>query len=477
MPGISIADGATPSQVMGVDATSRAGRATLYDAAGNILLPTRGANSPTAPAFLPVGGLVERSWRGLRMDLVGNARVGFDQLHMHDDVEGATINTQVWTQSNTTFAQAQAATTGIQFNSASGLAANSSSILTTQRQFFKSPAAPLRVRYRARVVPQTNAVAELGFGAPTTNTAQIANGACWRYTSGGTVVPVLYWNSSDVQQGTDISGLLLSANYYTWEIILENHAATFFCINANTGQIISEQILYIPITQPRLLAVTHIPAFVRLYITASAAPSAPFIFLSDAIVTAFDLATNKPWQHTMASIGHEGPNNPTTFASTATWTNSAEPTSATLSNTAAGYATLGGKFQFAAVAGAVTDYLLFGFTVPAPYSLYVTGVHISVWNTVVAVAVTPTLLTWALAGNLASVNLSTGAGRMVPCGAQSLPIGLVAGGNVADIEMPLEVPLRTEPGRVLGLVLRMPVGTATATQVIAGSAAIRGYFE
>jgi len=49
----------------------------------------------------------------------------------------------------------------------------------------------------------------------------------------------------------------------------------------------------------------------------------------------------------------------------ANYANSAAPASATLSNTAAGYTTLGGQFQFAAVAGAETDYALFAYTVPA----------------------------------------------------------------------------------------------------------------
>lgn len=57
--------------------------------------------------------------------------------------------------------------------------------------------------------------------------------------------------------------------------------------------------------------------------------------------------------------------NPFTGAQLENHTNSTAPTSATLSNTAAGYTTLGGRFQFAAVAGAATDYALFGFQVPA----------------------------------------------------------------------------------------------------------------
>ena len=43
--------------------------------------------------------------------------------------------------------------------------------------------------------------------------------------------------------------------------------------------------------------------------------------------------------------------------------------------------------------------------------------------------------------------------------------------------MNFEVPLRTDPGRLMHVIVRVPVGTATASQVISGSVTIRGYFE
>ena len=70
---------------------------------------------------------------------------------------------------------------------------------------------------------------------------------------------------------------------------------------------------------------------------------------------------SKPWKEQMAESGYGAPYLPVTQVQAAQWANSAAPASAALSNTAAGYATLGGLFQFAAVAGAATDYALFGF--------------------------------------------------------------------------------------------------------------------
>lgn len=88
--------------------------------------------------------------------------------------------------------------------------------------------------------------------------------------------------------------------------------------------------------------------------------------------------------------------NPFTGAQLENHVNSTAPTSATLSNTAAGYATLGGRFQFAAVAGAATDYALFAIAVPTGSKFLCEGIHIELYNTVVAVATTPTIFEWSM---------------------------------------------------------------------------------
>jgi hypothetical protein len=157
--------------------------------------------------------------------------------------------------------------------------------------------------------------------------------------------------------------------------------------------------------------------------------------------------------------------------------NSTTPANATLSNTAAGYATLGGLFSFAAVAGAVTDYALFAFTVPVGYTFNCTGIDITTYNTGAAGATTPTLLQWAVASNSSAVSLATTTLNRVALGAQSLPVGIVIGGNVPDMSRKFTTPLVTNGGRMFHVILRMPVGTATASQVIQGAVNINGYFE
>lgn len=120
---------------------------------------------------------------------------------------------------------------------------------------------------------------------------------------------------------------------------------------------------------------------------------------------------------------------------TANSVNSTVPATATLSNTAAGYTTLGGQFVFAAVAGAETDYALFAFlnTVPTTgitgRNLTIRGIWIDTWNQVVAVATTPTVFQWYAAVGSTAVSLATvdGAATRLPkriyIGSQSLVVG------------------------------------------------------
>jgi hypothetical protein len=297
----------------------------------------------------------------------------------------------------------------------------------------------------------------------------------WRYTSGGTVVPVLVYNGADVVQGTDVSGLLNAANYYTFEIVVTDQQATFNIYS--TGLLIASQTLNVPVTQPFTWGVTHLPVAVRLY-TTGATSSAAYVYLRDVLVQGFDLAGNEPWTHQLAGTGLGGEVNPTTFGQTANFANSAAASNATLSNTAAGYATLGGLYSFVAVGSAATDFALFSMAIPAPYSHFLTGLHITALNTGAIVAATPTVMQWGAYVNSPGVSLASGAPLMrVAVGQQSFPVGAVIGATANDLDVVFDVPLRTDAGRFAGVILRMPVATATASQVIQGSVLMKGYFE
>ena len=71
----------------------------------------------------------------------------------------------------------------------------------------------------------------------------------------------------------------------------------------------------------------------------------------------------------------------------------------------------------------------------------------------------------------------TCAPRRIPIGTQYLPVGAVIGQNCTPIDINFDVPLVVEPSKYFHLILKMVVGTATASQIIRGTCFVNGYFE
>lgn len=163
--------------------------------------------------------------------------------------------------------------------------------------------------------------------------------------------------------------------------------------------------------------------------------------------------------------------------------NSTSPSSATLANATAGYATLGGRWQFAAVGGAATDYALFAYAVPATHRLWISGVDIYTINTGAAVATSAHIFDWSLGINGTAIDLGTTdsgatyATRRITLGMQGLLSGAAIGAAAEPIKAKFDQPLAVEPSRYVHIILQMPVATATGSQVIRGNCNVRGWFE
>ena len=229
------------------------------------------------------------------------------------------------------------------------------------------------------------------------------------------------------------------------------------------------------------------PFTVRHAIFGGAASAVMNCKIAKYTVTNGGFATNRLWPTAMVGMGNSSVQSYT--AGLANYANSAAPTSASLANTTAGYTTLGGQWQFAAVAGAETDYALFAFQVPAATvsatgrNLIIRGVWIETFNMGAAVATTPTLLQWSLGVGSTAVSLATAdaaatrARAVVPLGVQSLPVGAAIGAAANRIDINLDAPVVAEPSTFVHIILKMPVGTATASQIVRGVVGINGYFE
>ena len=478
----------TGTYALGVDSHGSL-QANLFDGSGYVMTGAAGANLPAnGGSGLIVGGTNDGAFRPARFDRMGNIRAGFDTLLFRDSAEtGAVSGTPIapnlnqWTTAVSTFAVGLPTTNGNQLTSTTS---GAYAIATSLRQFQKLQKGPLYYRRRGRNVVYSGSVSEFGFGAPTTVTAVVPNGAFWRYGSDGTIRPVLSFTNAETV-GADISAAITTAggnsNYYIFEVIVGDNSVQYVCQNGSTGQSINEQTLYVGNGATKVWGVSRLPIFERVY-NATAPATGPTVYFSDVYVCGMDIFNNKPWQHQIAASTQGGPEvYPGAFVAAnsqnANYSNSAAPASATLSNTAAGYTTLGGQWQFAAVAGAETDYALFAFTVPTGFTFMATGIHISSINTGAAVATTATILQWSVANNSSAVSLATAGLTRSTVGMQGFQVAAAIGATTNELDTIFDTPLRTDGGRIMHVILKMPVGTATASQVVRGVCSIRGYFE
>jgi hypothetical protein len=464
-----IQDGSATAGNLAVETASKAARNILYSAAGQPITRkhNQARDEANDEAFI-IGGYNDGNYRHIRTDRTGGQAVALHNPLLFEAFEGGNFQSARWTNIATTMAATQTAAAGLLFNSGSITTVNTGYLLKSLASFIKAQRAPLHFKARARFAHVVNSVMEIGFGDATTFNGANTNGAYWQVTSGGNIQPVLTYN------GVDITGVAVSvlnpANFYTWDVLIDDDEAIFMVQDTSSGLILAERSIKLPVTQAKLFGATHLFAIARLYNTAAAPATAPQMVLSTVDVMMLDALLNRPFGHVLADNGLSADANPLTAAAMANWANSAAAASATLSNTAAGYSFPHGRFQFAAVAGAETDYALFGFQVPSPYKLAVSGGQIDTFNSGAAVATTGHVLDWWMASDLSAVSLATAALSRVPLGIQSFAVGDPVGKAAQQLNFDFRGnPRITNPGRFVVIALRMPVGTATASQIIRGS--------
>jgi hypothetical protein len=351
----------------------------------------------------------------IRTDRKGNLLSGNYVPELIDAFEGATMNVQRWTSTSTTFVPAQSTVGGYNFNNTNLLTANAVSILQSQRLFYKYPRVPLQAKLRVRANISTNSNADFGWGIPTTTTMLVPNGCCVRIINGLWYAALTFNN---VESGTPTqlirkdNGQQFSTNntdaeFYVVDLIVDDDNLVVTVQDTLTGSLIASADVPVPISSLAMWGATSLPFYSRVW-NSSVAPSvAPILTLGYLQILSTDWGLNPDMSQVASSLGLSSGRNPYSGVQLENHTNSTAPTSATLSNTAAGYTTLGGRFQFAAVAGAATDFALFGFQVPVGSRFICEGTHIETYNTGAAVATTATVLEWSMGFNSSAVSLAT----------------------------------------------------------------------
>lgn len=477
--------------------SSTAGKANVDS---NFNLNTVTPQTESQAGFVQVSSEVDagavtgsRTVRAVEVSADFRTRVGSDTPMLNLSFEGTIIAQAIIQQNLTTMTAAQASGF-LTLNSSNATASGNAANIRSYRTFPLFGSFPIYADFWLREgnPTATNAISEWGYGYAS-GVAAPTDGLFFRRLSGGQLRAIMNFAGSETAVDittTNIPSRDGSGGYDATEcnhylVVSHNDEAEFWINDILVARIPC------PSSQGSPTSSSSQPVFARVYNSgvASAGRRVELGFLG---VTCGDANLGgKLWSATMAGMGFGSVQNPPGVASgsTANWANSAAPASATLSNTAAGYTTLGGQWQAAAVVGAETDYALFGYQVPTGSStlpgktLYITGLRIGETFIQGAAVATATVLVWGIAVGSTAVSLATADGaaavgpRRKMCGAQSFAAAAAVGAISAGFERQFETPLVAPPGTFVHIILKMPQGAATASLVFRGSVDINGHFE
>ena len=312
------------------------------------------------------------------------------------------------------------------------------------------------------------------------------DGAYFRWNSGG-LFGVVNTNGVEVTTSafTAFNSIFAIGTFYRMVVTLANGVAQFW-IN---------DVLYASISKPIASGSTKLsntlPWGVRHH-NIGVPGSVVQLKVGYYNISVSDYATNRLWASSQSGMGLSAIQGASgqVQGQTANYVNSTVPATVALSNTAANYATLGGQFLFAAPLGAETDYAVFAYLNPVPTTnisgrnLVIRGVWVDSFNTGAIVATTPTVLQWAVSAGATAVSLATAeaanakAPRRIALGTQAFPVGAAIGADSGKrIVVNFDAPLVVEPGCYAHIIVKIPIGTATASQVIRGVVGFNAYWE
>lgn len=408
----------------------------------------------------------------------GAQYVSSDNMVFWEQVDGNFVNTNTWNQftSGMTIVQAGGF---ISLNAGAAKTASAYAILSAIKNIPLYGTLPIKISFNCFIplVPQANLTMEMGIGSVATNAAP-TDGVFFRWANSGAFQAVM--NNSGVETVLAITPTPSISEVELFEIVLVEDQCLFY-----VGDTLSATV-QVPAGQAFPTGSGRLPIFFRVYNSGSAPANAPNLQVGQVVVVQQDMLQNKPWNNTLLSMGRGAYQSPVSgFGTTANITNSSAPSSITLSNTTPGNAStvLEGRYQFAMVVGAVTDYAVFAFQVPAGYQLVIPAVRITAINTGAANGATATILEWSLGVNSSAASLATADGtgtwapRRIALGMQGFLASAGIGQAAVDINSTV-VDIIVDSGRFLHVILQIPVGAATASQVIRGCVAFPGaYFE
>lgn len=481
---MAIIEGGTSNQLQEVDPISLASRNTLYDKSGNRISKKQREAIPATQEALLIAGKNDDIATILRTDRKGNLLTGNYIPELIENFEGSIINTNKWLYQNLTIAATQATLTGIIMNTSAVTTASSYSIITSKKYFSKLPKVPLQFKSRLRANCFTNSVIDFGFGIATTTTLITPNGVSVRVVNGlwsvaltSNSLELTTANINDYLTGSNqLNTANSNAEFYVVDIMLDDDNIVVTVQNTQTGILVGYATLAVPFSALKMFQANALPCYYRVYNTAVSPATFPNLTIAECQVLSLDWNISLTQSELSGRLGYTAEKNPQNSNFLSNKTNSAAPSALTLSNTTATLAATvkDGQFTFAAPVGAETDFIIIAYQVPANSRFMVTGVKIDTINAGAIVATTATVLEWFFDLNSTAVSFAT-AGSRVVVGVQSYAVGAGIGVSAPSIDFNID-PIPVEQLQYLKLGVRVPIGTATASQVIRGNVFIKGYF-
>jgi hypothetical protein len=439
---------------------------------------------------VPSGGtvaLVNGDGDYVRTIAEGRLDVGQDTLLFLDGVDDTVPDSRKWLQYLTT----QTITVSgnmLVLNGAAVTTLNTNSGLLSHGrfQYQHESAVYMHAAIIPVNIPATNATAEWGFGiiASATDRSAPTDGAFFRWNSAGQFLAVLSTG------GTETTSAALTppsdSEIHHFEIELNEQECVYEIDGVEVAVIPS------PVAGPPT-ASSRLPAFARVYTAASAPSLAPQLKIAGWAVTQQMLQTgrtnadiavlqgqNAIWSPVTAYAGSNGSTNALVL-----------PATGAQSNTTAPITTLGGRTHITAPAGAdlatPVDALLFAYAVPTGQKFVCTGWHVAVTNLGAAVATTATTIelsagfgataaSLATADSFAASPQPTYAPRKLYLGVVNFPVAAGIGQTENIVRTFTDSPIICEGGKYVHGIMRVIVGTATASQTLRFVSQPIGYF-
>jgi len=412
-----------------------------------------------------------------------------------EPVEGSAFNSNLWTQTLTSFTVTQA-TGGITFNAGASAAIGAGALHLSNKWVPLPPKAKLILRSRQRHTTHYNnnliefGIANNATSATATLTSLSANGAFWQKDGTGQYTPKIIIAGSEYA-GTALSNASFIAQvpateYALFEVEMDQDGA-WFRIYTSLGVLVtgSEQRIDLP-SAITGWSVTHFQVFARSYNNAATGTAVQLILGATAVYS-LDTVSGRSWPQIVAGLGLNSLVSPlTAWGQTANYTNVTAPTTRTVTNTTELETTLGGHVSwnnagtsFGTNEAALSDLILFGYTVPANYALFINGLRLSTVNLGAANGAAIYTIEYFLAYNHTGATLAAGSPRFVPLGFQTLANGAAIGAafDKDTIWQPV-TPIMVLPGRRVAIGARViGASIATVSQVIRTIATVDGWFE